>query len=51
MNILVTFGVYQKEDKQLYELSLTDLEKEYNKFISNEHPHSEIGSIRWGNKD
>lgn len=51
MNILITFGVLQKEDKQINELSLTDLEKEYINFILNEHPHSEIGSIRWGNKD
>ncbi|MCM2534958.1 Fur-regulated basic protein FbpA [Neobacillus pocheonensis] len=29
---LITFNVYKKEDKHLFEVSLTELENEYRKF-------------------
>jgi hypothetical protein len=48
---LIAYNVYKKEDKHLFELSLTDLENEYRKFKSLSPPHSDIGSIQLtGNK-
>lgn len=43
---LIAYNVYKKEDKHLFELSLTDIENEYRKFQSISHPHSDIGSIQ-----
>ncbi|WP_084820240.1 Fur-regulated basic protein FbpA [Mesobacillus campisalis] len=43
---LIAFNVYKKEDKHLFELSLTELETEYKKFNSTSHPHNNIGSIK-----
>jgi hypothetical protein len=43
---LLSYNVYKKEDKHLFELSLTDLESEYRKFKSQSHPHIDIGSIK-----
>lgn len=43
---LIAFNVYKKEDKHLFELSLTELENEYRQFQMINHPHSDIGSIR-----
>jgi hypothetical protein len=43
---LIAFNVYKKEDKHLYELSLTELEDEYRYFQNNSHPHSDFGSIQ-----
>lgn len=43
---LIAYNVYKKEDKHLFELSLTDLENEYRKFKALSHPHSEMGSIQ-----
>lgn len=45
---LIAFNVYKKDDKHLFELTLTELEKEYKKYFSQSHPHCDIGSIRWG---
>jgi hypothetical protein len=50
INKLIAFGVYKKEEQHLFELSLTDLENEFKKFIGDQHPHSEIESIHWVNK-
>jgi hypothetical protein len=43
---LITFKVYKKEDKHLFELSLTELENEYRSFQSNSHPHGDFGPIQ-----
>jgi hypothetical protein len=43
---LIAFNVYKKEDRHLFELSLTELENEYRK-LQHIHPHSNFGSIRW----
>jgi hypothetical protein len=43
---LIAYNVYKKEEKHLFELSLTDLENEYRRFKSLSHPHSDIGSIK-----
>jgi hypothetical protein len=51
INKLIAFNHYKKEDKHLFELSLTDLEREYKKVQSNKHPHNETGSIHWINKN
>jgi len=42
---LITFNIYKKGDKHLFELSLTELENEYRSFQSHCHPHSDFGSI------
>ncbi|TKC18768.1 Fur-regulated basic protein FbpA [Robertmurraya kyonggiensis] len=42
--------VIRKEDKELYELSLSELENEYKKLKSELHPHSEFESIHWSHK-
>jgi hypothetical protein len=47
INKLIAFNLYKKEGKHLFELSLTELEIEYQKALAHTHPHSEIGSIRW----
>ncbi|MBP3038440.1 Fur-regulated basic protein FbpA [Bacillaceae bacterium Marseille-Q3522] len=47
INKLITFNVYKKDDKHLYELSLSKLEHEYKKIQAEVHPHSEFGSIHW----
>lgn len=44
---LISFHVYKKEDKHLYQLSLIELENEFSNFFLDSHPHSEIGSIKW----
>jgi hypothetical protein len=44
---LLYFRVFKKEDQHLYELSLTDLEQEYNKYDHYQHPHGDMGSIQW----
>ncbi|MEH7098266.1 Fur-regulated basic protein FbpA [Neobacillus vireti] len=47
---LIAFNVYKKEDKHLFELSLTELENEYKAFKSIQHPHCNLGSIKIINK-
>ncbi|WP_066383378.1 Fur-regulated basic protein FbpA [Neobacillus mesonae] len=47
INKLVFFNVYDKEDKQLYEMSLSKLEYEYRRFKLQSHPHGEFSSIQW----
>lgn len=44
---LIAFNVFKKEDKHLFELTLTELEREYRRFYSNVHPHGEFGSIQF----
>ena len=47
---LIAFNVYKKEDKHLFELSLTDLENEYKAFKATQHPHCNFGSIKLTSK-
>ncbi|RTR35689.1 Fur-regulated basic protein FbpA [Robertmurraya yapensis] len=42
--------VIRSEDKELFELSLTELENEYKKLKSELHPHSQLESIHWRHK-
>lgn len=46
---LIIYNVYKKEDKHLFELSLTDLENEYRRFQSQNHPPGDFGSIQFIN--
>jgi hypothetical protein len=41
INKLIAFGIYKKEEKQLFQLSLNDLESEVKKFIEDQHPHGD----------
>ncbi|MEM1505526.1 Fur-regulated basic protein FbpA [Domibacillus sp. 8LH] len=50
INKLIAFGVFKINEKHLFENSLGELEGEYNKFEGAQHPHSQLGSIRWFNK-
>ena len=47
---LIAYKVYKKDDKHLFELSLTELEKEYKNFQSYCHPHNDFGSLQWKGK-
>lgn len=44
---LITFKIYKKDDKHLFELSLKELENEYRTFQSYCHPQNDFGSIKW----
>ncbi len=48
---LVAFKVFKKEDKHLFELSLTELENEFRRFQLDSHPHDEYNSIKWIHKN
>lgn len=50
INKLISFKVYQKEDKRLLDLTLTELENEYLRFQSQAHPHCNFESIQWNSK-
>jgi len=52
INKLIAFQVYKKDDHILHELSLIELERAYNKFLHQQHPHDGFGSlkIRWRKK-
>lgn len=43
---LISFDLYKKEDKHLFELSLTELESEYRHLRHQSHPHSGIEAIK-----
>jgi hypothetical protein len=47
INKLIFLNVYNKEDQQLYEMTLSKLEYEYRRYKSFTHPHGEFGSIQW----
>ena len=47
INKLIFLNVYNKEDQQLYEMSLSKLEYEYRRFKLQSHPHGEFESIQW----
>ena len=42
---LVALNIFQKEDTQLNELLLSELEYEYRRFRSENHPHD--GAFQW----
>jgi hypothetical protein len=46
IDTLIAFNIYKKQDKHLFELSLTELESEYKTFHSQNHPHGDFGSIQ-----
>ncbi|CAN7401625.1 Fur-regulated basic protein FbpA [Rossellomorea sp. LjRoot5] len=49
INKLIVHNIFKKDDKQLFELSLRELENEY-LYIQREcHPHSDSGSVHWKN--
>ncbi|KAA0564437.1 Fur-regulated basic protein FbpA [Rossellomorea aquimaris] len=49
INKLIVHNIFKKGDKQLFELTLQELEDEY-KYLQKEcHPHSDVGSIHWRN--
>ncbi len=43
---LIAFNIYKKEDKHLFELTLSELENEYKRFQTQSHPHGDFGSIQ-----
>ncbi|GGH83899.1 hypothetical protein JOD43_000789 [Pullulanibacillus pueri] len=47
INKLITFDVYKVQHKHLFELSLSQLEKEYDHLLNASHPHGGMGSIQW----
>ncbi|MDM5327740.1 Fur-regulated basic protein FbpA [Neobacillus sp. CF12] len=47
INKLIFLNVYNKEDQQLYKLSLSKLASEYRRYKLQSHPHGEFGSIQW----
>lgn len=52
VNKLIAFDIYDREDERLHQLSLTQLENEYRKVNTKNHPHDGLGSlrIRWKKK-
>jgi len=46
INKLIAFQTYKKDDKHLFELSLTELEREYSMLKQHCHPHSNFDSIK-----
>ncbi len=46
---LIAINHYKKDGKHLFELSLSELEHEFFKIQSKDHPHTGYGSIRWKN--
>ncbi|MGG3912848.1 Fur-regulated basic protein FbpA [Rossellomorea vietnamensis] len=49
INKLIVHNIFKKGDKQLFELTLRELEKEYHYIQKECHPHNDIGSIQWKN--
>ncbi|MFI8687049.1 Fur-regulated basic protein FbpA [Rossellomorea sp. NPDC077527] len=49
VNKLIVHNFFKKGDKQLFELSLEELEEEYQCIQNNCHPHNDVGSIHWKN--
>lgn len=50
IDMLIAFNIYKKDDKHLFELTLSELENEYRQFLTNSHPHGDYGSIQWISK-
>jgi len=49
INKLIEMEQFKKNDKHLFELTLSDLEHVYFTIQSKNHPHSGFDSIRWRN--
>ncbi|MCR8847499.1 Fur-regulated basic protein FbpA [Rossellomorea sp. SC111] len=49
INKLIVHNIFKKGDKQLFELTLKELENEYYYIQKECHPHCDIGSIQWKN--
>ncbi|WP_312857715.1 Fur-regulated basic protein FbpA [Bacillus haikouensis] len=49
INKLITYNIFKKHDKQLFELTLQELEDEYKEVTCQCHPHSSTSSIHWKN--
>ncbi|PFG06429.1 Fur-regulated basic protein FbpA [Bacillus sp. es.034] len=47
INKLIVHNVFKKGNKQLFELTLRELEDEYHYIQKESHPHSDVGSIHW----
>ncbi|MGF3102840.1 Fur-regulated basic protein FbpA [Rossellomorea sp. DUT-2] len=50
INKLIVHNIFKKGNKQLFELTLLELEDEYNYLKKECHPHSDVGSIHWKNR-
>lgn len=44
---LLAYNIYKVEDKQLYQLTLPELETVYLNYQITYHPHGEMSSIQW----
>ncbi|KMK97172.1 Fur-regulated basic protein FbpA [Rossellomorea marisflavi] len=49
INKLIVHKVYKKGERQLFELTLEELEEEFRCVKKECHPHTESGSIHWVN--
>ncbi|MGX1264436.1 hypothetical protein RKD55_002240 [Rossellomorea marisflavi] len=49
INKLIVHNVYKIGERQLFELSLEELEEEFRSIKKECHPHTESGSIHWVN--
>lgn len=47
INKLIEVNHFKKEEKHLFELTLSELENEYFKVQSNEHPHTGMDSVKF----
>ena len=50
IDILTVFNEYKKDDKYLSEMTLTELQNEYKRFLSHSHPHGEFALLHWTSK-
>ncbi len=50
INKLIMYNVYKRDEKQLFELTLKELEDEYTVLQGDDHPHCNMGSIHWKNR-
>jgi hypothetical protein len=49
INKLIESDQFKKDGRHLFELTLSELEYEYFKIQTTEHPHSGSSSIKWRN--
>ncbi|WP_317948623.1 Fur-regulated basic protein FbpA [Rossellomorea marisflavi] len=49
INKLIMHKVYKKGERQLFELTIEELEEEFRSVKKECHPHTESGSIHWIN--
>ncbi len=47
INKLIAHNLFKKGDKQLFELTLQELEDEFKHIQGECHPHNDVGSIQW----